>query len=169
MHFEELARCTLEAAARDLLPSFMAPGTRPQGEHHRIAAVIGFSGDHLRGTFGVAANLEGLDAVRRLMGASEGPGAAEDAIGELANLIIGQLKRSWSKQGALITISTPLVVRGLAIEICGLTERHWTCLNLAAGERQLSLWIDAHPGEELALGAGEDQAASLDQGQALLF
>ena len=83
--------------------------------------------------------------------------------------LIGQLKRTWSKHGALITISTPMVVRGLAIEVCGVGEGHWTSLCLSDARHQVSLWIDAHPSEQLTLSEGEAEVGALEQGEAMLF
>jgi CheY-specific phosphatase CheX len=169
MNFQELAQRSLAEAAQELLPNLGPSQASTRGSLHRVAAIIGFFGDDLRGTFGIAANAAGLEGVRSRMGASGAAGAAEDAIGELANLLVGHLKRLWSRHGALISISTPMVVRGLSIEVCGIGQGDWASLCLMGNEQQLCLWVDAHPEPNLRLTEATPAGNELEQGEALLF
>lgn len=169
MNFQELAQRSLAEAAQELLPTLGASQTSANGSLHRVAAIIGFFGDDLQGTFGIAANAAGLEGIRNRMGASGAAGASEDAIGELANLIVGHLKRLWSRHGALISISTPMVVRGLSIEVCGIGQGDWASLCLLSNEQQLCLWVDAHPEPSLTLTEASAAGNELVQGDALLF
>jgi len=89
MNFELLARQTLTDACSALIPAADEGAAQGQSDELGIAAVIDFSGDDLRGTLGVAASAGGLERVRLQFGAPETKHGAADALGELANLILG--------------------------------------------------------------------------------
>ncbi len=169
MRFNSLARRALTEACTVLIPPAAEQGVSTGAEGLSIAAVIGFSGNHLRGTLGLAASASGLERVRRHLGGCETKLGAADALGELANLILGQIKREWSRYGVLVTLSTPLVMRGLAIEVCGRAEGHWFEHLSGVGADCVTVWLDAHAEHELNV---EDEPADvglLSGGDALMF
>lgn len=164
MHIQQLAEIALQEACQALLPA-----VQPQGnavEPLCIAAVIGFAGDDLRGTFGVAANPGGLQRVHQHLGG--GNGTAEDALGEMANLLIGNLKRSFTRYGQLITISPPLVIRGINIEICGQRPTRAEFTSEAPGDR-VTVWVDCDAAGELVVQEVAGSGDVVAEGEALLF
>jgi hypothetical protein len=164
MQIQQLAELALQEACQSLLP---AAQPQPSADQPLcIAAVIGFAGDALRGTFGIAADVGGLRRVHQHLGG--GSGAAEDALGEMANLLIGNLKRSFSRYGLLITISPPLVIRGIAIEICGQRPTRAELVSQARGDR-LTVWVDCDMVGELELQEVAGGGDVVAEGEALLF
>ncbi len=169
MNFEQLARLALTNACTQLLPSPADQPAHVRPDELRIAAVIGFTDDHVRGTLGVAASIGGLERVRRHMGAPHTKNGAADALGELANLVLGHIKREWSRYGALVTLSTPLVIRGVAIEICGRGAGHWFEHASGVGGDRLVVWMDVHVDSEPALLAEPTDVGLAAGGDLLLF
>jgi CheY-specific phosphatase CheX len=169
MNFELLARQTLTEACSALIPAADESAAQGQSDELCIAAVIGFSGDDLRGTLGVAASAGGLERVRRQFGAPESKLGAADALGELANLILGQMKREWSRYGVLATLSTPLVMRGLSIEVCGRSDGNWYEQHSGLGADRVTVWLDAHAEAGLQVEREPIDSGLVHGGDALMF
>ncbi len=166
MNIQELATTSLTAACEALLPAATIDGSGEGAEPLRIAAIIGFTSDDVRGTFGVAADVRGLERVRKHMGA--GDVGAEDSLGEMANLLAGHVKRSFAACGQNVTITPPLVLRGLAIEVCGSRGARAEFVSRSTTDR-VTVWLDCDSPEGLQLQATEACGTVVGEGEALLF
>lgn len=168
MRFDALAQDALRSACSRLLPPIevAAPSGQPE---LCIAAIIGFAGEGVRGTLGITSSETGLRRVARSFGADGDPRQAEDSLGELSNLVLGDVKRTFLSYGVTITLATPLVVRGRAIEICGREGAHWFEVTSEQGVDRVSAWLDAHVDGELEVAAEPVESTSIGQGDALLF
>jgi len=169
MNFELLARQTLTDACSAHIPVVDEGAACGRSGELCIAAVIGFSGDYLRGTLGVAASADGLERVRRHFGAPDTRLGAADALGELANLVLGQVKREWSRYGVLATLSTPLVMRGVSIEVCGQSDEHWYEQQSGVGADRVTVWLDAHAEDGLEVEPEPVDSGLMNGGDALMF
>ncbi|MEL6715067.1 MAG: chemotaxis protein CheX, partial [Planctomycetota bacterium] len=171
--FDSLTRDAVGEAVRDLVPQARAD-VDASGALTAVA-VIGFAGDEVRGTLGLAASRPGLARVAREAGVDpDDPLAAHDSLGELANFVVGHVKRCWARRGVHATLSTPLTLRGVAIEVCG-AER---CANGTgafvmalsnAEETGIHVWLDYHCPREVVLLEDDSIEQVADQGDALFF
>ncbi|MEO0661542.1 MAG: chemotaxis protein CheX, partial [Planctomycetota bacterium] len=90
--FDSLTHEAVGEAVRDLVPPVDAQNDT-SGPPTAVA-VIGFAGDEVRGALGLAASRSGLERVARAAGVDPDDRlAAHDSLGELANLIVGHVKR----------------------------------------------------------------------------
>lgn len=176
MDFSQLAQAALDGACGSLLPSleaqFLAAGGNRSSNSPElcIAAVIGFAGADVRGTLGIAASADGLARVNRHLGGAAAGADAHDALGELANLVLGHVKRHWSRHGVDVTIATPIVVRGLAIEICGARDSAtWSEYTSAHGPDRVQVWLDSRAAETLAVASEPCDDGVISEGETLLF
>lgn len=86
----------------------LSPGpSQDHGDGFLMCAVIGFSGDHVRGSLMLASTGEPL-------GGSHPTGATGERawIAELSNQLLGRIKNRVLAHGATICVATPLVLRG---------------------------------------------------------
>ena len=168
MQFDNLAAKSLRKACLDLIPE-PEPHEPCDSQEYRFAAIIGFSGDHVRGTLGLTTTTGGLRRVSKYLGAEDCPSGAEDSLGELSNQLLGHMKRSFTAHGVLITMATPLVVRGSTIEICGRTQGRWFQEVSAKDNDQVTVWFDAHVDENISISAEAIECGMANQGDAILF
>jgi CheY-specific phosphatase CheX len=168
MEFADLGRRSLDEACSDLLSSWTGHDN-PTAHEHRVAAVIGFCGDRLRGTLGVATCSGALLRLLREFGSDTSHGDPEDCLGELANLVLGHMKRTWSQYGVEVSISTPLVVRGLAIEVCGQDHKNWIQIQLRQGPDRISIWLDAQAEPGLVVQDEPNVAGLVSGGESIMF
>lgn len=168
MDFDLLAKDALDSACSRLVPDVEAGGIAGDPELC-IAAIIGFAGEGLRGTLGITTTETGLRRVARSFGAHVDPRQAEDSLGELANLLLGDIKRTFTSYAVSITLATPLVVRGRAIEICGRAGARWFETTSEEGADRLTVWLDAHVDDTLEVAAEPVENATIGSGDALLF
>lgn len=167
MNFDTLATDSLRQAFQDLVPP---PKPHEGGEQeYCIAAIIGFSGDHVRGTLGLTTTTAGLRRISTELGASDCPSGAEDSLGELSNHLLGHLKRTLASHGVLITLATPLVVRGNAIEICGRAQGQWFSEVSALDGDEVTVWLDAHVEDGISISTETVDCGMASQGDAILF
>src|SRR5262245_21945203 len=72
-----------------------------------FAAVIGFTGEALRGTLLLAPECAVLERTQQVAGSSN-----RDWVGELANQLLGRVKNHLLRYGVEIHVTIPLVLRG---------------------------------------------------------
>lgn len=174
IQLHQLASESLDEACQALIP----PGASQTDEAREPslcrAAVLGFAGDQIQGTLGLAASEAGLIRVFE-SGGGEGPfdeeaeKRAEDSLAELSNLILGRLKRTWLRRGIEITLATPLVIRGLAIEVRGGAGNCWTTSASEVGSDRVTAWLDLHGDESLEVSAVDIESDMVSEGETLLF
>jgi|GEM_PF-5841578 len=172
MELDELVSQALDDACTSLVP---APGSSvcaatPRDAELRLASIIGFSGDRLRGTLGIAASAAGIRRIAAHFGIDDrNERGVADSMGELSNLVLGHVKRSFSRRDVLITISTPLVVRGVAIEICGREDGNWYERSVSCDDDQVRVWLDLSVDEGFAVGEEQCSDGMVSEGETLLF
>lgn len=98
--------------------------------------ILGFSGDELRGSVVLAATSQTLSDSNPVAG-----GSARDWIAELVNQFLGKLKLSLMARNVIISLATPVVLRGehLSLESRGPVVPLW--FERPNGDI-LGLWLD---------------------------
>ena len=145
--------------AYDLRPS-SSPGTRETLDI-KVAAIIGFAGDKLRGSVMLSMSDRALQHTKQTPGES-----VEDWVGELTNQLAGRLKNRLLGYGLDVAIATPLVIRGNRISPC--VDGETGPLTWAFDKGDAYAWIDCDfkQGVEF-VETGAVEVAS--EGEALMF
>jgi chemotaxis protein CheX len=113
------------------------------GETH-IAGAVGFVGR----VSGVAYIFTGLSFARRITEAEiEGDEMVNDAMGEMANMLVGHIKSRITDRGMPCVLTIPSVVRGshFSVEPTTSSEGHVYCF--AAGTNRIFIQFLLKPGE----------------------
>ena len=136
----------------------------------QCAAVLGFSGDLLKGVVGIVAEYPVLEESRRvLLGAVGSRGDVHDWAGELSNQLVGRLKNRLLKRGEAIHLATPMVLRGLQLEVRG-SERPPVVHGYKTQHGQVWIWLDADVAPEATLDlVPETDDDALDEGGMMMF
>jgi len=135
-------------------------GVPAEGASAQCAAVLGFSGDELRGVVGIVSDYAVLEESRRtLLGSVGTRGDVHDWAGELSNQLLGRLKNRLMKLGHTIHLATPMVLRGLQLEVRG-AERPPIVHGFRTQHGKVWVWLDA----DLADGLVLDEVAAPDEG-----
>jgi len=144
MNFEQLARFALTNAADGLIPPPPAEPAHVRPDELRAAAVVGFTHERVSGSFAIAASLGGLERVRAHLGAGRDRECIPDALGALANLLMGHIQAEWRRHGVAVECSTPVVVRGVTLGIGGCKTGRWLEHASGVGGDRVVLGIDVH-------------------------
>lgn len=166
MTFDELVETSLLEACQSLVPS-PRQSSGASDETFRFAAVIGYSGDNVRGTLGVSATASGIERLCVHNGLDTDLQFG-DALGELANHLLGRVKRSFDRYEVSISISTPIALRAVSIEVCSTTELRREFLSEQDGDRIL-VWIDSQPDADLRLAESPTDDDWISSDEPLLF
>lgn len=177
MKLATLAQNTLDDAGRSLLPALPAAAesaTADDAAELCRAAVLGFAGEKVRGTLGIATSAAGLARIVEHTGTSADEVTcdrthAEDSLAELSNLLLGYIKRAWERRGLQVTMSTPLVIRGLSIEVCGDGDNQWFSTESSVGSDRITAWLDVHYDAELEVPDEDLESDCMAEGEPLLF
>lgn len=159
-------QASLTTACESLLPELTTGSGNPEAEQLQIAAIIGFTGDNLRGTLALATDHAGLQAICENLGASTDQAA--DSLGEMTNLIAGHVKRRLANLGELVEITPPTVVRGVTIEVCGGSDLQRAEHRTGTDGNSTVAWLDYDATDELTL-VENASSDSMDDGEMLLF
>lgn len=169
MEFNTLAQESLDQACDSLLPTPLEGLAASDEEGLRMAAMIGFAGDQVRGTLGVAASSAGIERLKASLGPASRDQDLADSLGELSNLLLGHVKRTWGRRGIDITLTTPIVMRGVHIEVCGQGEESWFETNSIVGPDRMTAWLDIHLTESLEVQEESFDNEVVSEGETLLF
>lgn len=148
MDFIRSARHDFEDACSRLLPPHgdvrREPAPRSRGRiGFACSGVIGFAGETIRGTLGIAATDEGARRLlRSMVGPDADPTACADALGELANMVLGDLKRTWVRRGVDIACSLPVLVRGTVLDVVGRSDATWSQFGSLGAHDDYTAWLD---------------------------
>jgi chemotaxis protein CheY-P-specific phosphatase CheC len=104
--------------------------------------------------------------VREHLGAGEAQ--AEDSLGETANLIAGHLKRGLARYGQVITITPPIVVRGVTIEVCNTGESCRAEHQSKTDDQNIVAWLDYESAKDIELVEVPDDE-TVAEGETLFF
>lgn len=164
MDIRELTETSLRSACESVLPT--EDEAAGNGEQLCVAAIVGLSGDQVRGTLVLAASDGGLSLVRKHLQAGEA--LAEDSLGETGNLLAGHLKRSLATYGQVVTITPPIVVRGVTIEVCNSALVQRVQCDHLGGDSRMSVWLDYEAAPDIELSEQPDDS-QVAEGDALFF
>lgn len=159
-------QASLTSACESLLPELATTAGQPAAEQLQIAAIIGFTGDNLRGTLALATDRAGLQAICDKLGASTEQAA--DSLGEMTNLIAGHVKRRLCNLGEVVEITPPTVVRGVTIEVCGSSDLQRAEHRTGTDGNSTVAWLDYDSTDELTFVENAD-SDSMNDGEMLLF
>jgi len=107
-----------------------------------VVAVIGFAGDHLRGSLVLTAGVGSIEQWKQPFGAVDENTDACDMLGELANMVLGRLKGKLLGEGLPILMSTPTSARGPSVVLMR-TDRPEQQLEFNGEGWRLSARVDA--------------------------
>ena len=157
-HCEEL----FKLYGLELVQTKQAPQT---GGALLYCGVIGFSGDHIRGSLAVAGSGGILIASNPTPG-----GAARDWVAEIANQLMGHVKSRLLGFSVEVYMSTPIVLRGERLALETRDSTHPVVFTNPQGKGEMVLWVDVETTPEFTMSESENTALSgLDGGETLMF
>jgi hypothetical protein len=109
-----------------------------------MSGVIGFVGKNVRGTCLLAGNDAPLEA------SCPPGGQLRDWVGELANQLVGRLKRKLLARGVEVALTTPLVLSGVRLQ--PLPRGRLTPSVLRASQGDVLVWIEVDVDQGFSLG-----------------
>jgi hypothetical protein len=158
---EPLLRKHLLECAREIFAAYsvsfgdeLPEGETSESREGKLAAVIGFTGDSMRGALAFVASEHLLGTLYPIP--SQQPSEAEvaDWAGEFVNQLLGRLRNRLLPRGIEIHVSMPKVMAAAALRLTGTATAQACNLRFYAGpERsQVEIWFDAliAPGVDLA-------------------
>ncbi|MEO7112159.1 MAG: chemotaxis protein CheX [Polyangiaceae bacterium] len=132
-----------------------------------VVAIIGFAGEHLRGSLVLTARASSVECWRGPFGNIDASADERDILGELANMVLGRLKGKLLAEGLPILMSTPTTARGPAVMLAR-SGRPEELLAFAGEGWTISARIDA--AFDAAFGLQEEPTAVAAQaGDVMLF
>lgn len=131
----------------------------PESEEIMFSGVMGFVGDHVRGTCLLAAPQGTVEA------AAPKGAHARDWVGELANQLVGRLKAKLMARGATIALSTPVVLRGVRLSPLPRTDVAPVVFESVTG--RVLVWLEVEIEADFEL--GEERALKANEGELLVF
>lgn len=133
-------------------------------------AVIGFSGDEMRGSMGLAVDPKLIAKLHQTMLGTPGDRRSQcDLLGELANQCLGRLKSRLGQYAVVINITTPMVLRGIEIAVAGDSDTLHLAFDTDAGGVAVWLEADIADGLELIEVAEEEMTSGLAASEMFLF
>jgi len=139
-----------------------AEGAADYGE----LAIIGFSSDGIRGALGMAIDrrLTGIAAEAAMLAT----GDSDDFIAEASNQLLGRLKNKLLRYGSVLSLSTPMVLRGVAIHPAGPV---WTYAFKTTDGLGLTIWLDVRTdaGFELSEVEHVEDESAAREGELMIF
>lgn len=124
-----------------------------------FSGVMGFVGDNVRGTCLLAA------PHGTVLAAAPKNAGARDWVGELANQLVGRLKAKLMARGALIALSTPVVLRGVKLSPLPRTDVEPVVFQSTSGK--VLVWLEVEIDSDFQL--GEERALQASEGELLVF
>lgn len=130
-------------------------------------AVIGFSGDSIRGTVGVAASEEVIDATFGEEAGDISTVMRLDSLGEIVNQLMGRLKNQFYRQGVDVTIATPLAFRGLRITVGGTLQDTFLRWDFSTPQGSIVAWLDCYSEPDLVFEERDEEVS--EEGSLIFF
>ncbi len=108
-----------------------------------LIAVIGFSGDTMRGALGVTAPSRAIAALHPLAGARAlAEEDLEDWLAELANQLLGRIKGGLLAHGVTLWTAAPVLLRGISLRIESRSFEGLRAYSFVGAAGRLVVWID---------------------------
>jgi CheY-specific phosphatase CheX len=138
------------AAAKELLEGYMVPAkllAEPWVETDEVlySGVMGFIGEHIRGTCLLAA-----PTVTILASAPENA-RSRDWVGELANQLVGRLKSKLLARGTTIALTTPIVLSGVRLQPLPRSSALPSIVDTPSG--RVLVWLEVEVASTFKLGS----------------
>ncbi len=169
MKIQQLLEQALPSVTCALLADYgltLEPG-RPQLAQR--AAIIGYSGEKMRGALGLAMTREVLDEAHcAVMGHPPSPQQADDLLAELSNQLLGRMKSTLLDYGLEIYLSTPMVLRGLSLSVSSAGKLPLLIRSFKTPQGPVSVWLDAVYDARLEAACAPD-AERLREGDQVFF
>jgi hypothetical protein len=155
-----LAKHLLECA-RDIFAAYSVAivddakeGTGAENRDEKLAAVIGFSGENMRGALAFVASERLLRELYPIPGRQPSEAEVSDWCGEFVNQLLGRLRNRLLPRGVEIHVSMPKVMAASHLRLTGTATVQACNLTFRAGpdRAEVELWFDARiePGVDLA-------------------
>jgi CheY-specific phosphatase CheX len=132
-----------------------------------VVAIIGFAGEHMRGSLVLTARASSVERWRGPFGNIGATADERDMLGELANLVLGRLKGKLLAEGLPILMSTPTTARGPAVMLAR-SGRPEEQLAFAGDGWSISARVDAAFDDAFGL-QEEPIAVAAQAGDVMLF
>lgn len=162
----------LVEAAAELLEGLGMSAEPARADEDDLAAVIGFTSEHLCGNLLLRAQESFVERTRsQLMGGRASTHAERcDWVAELSNQLLGRIKNKLISRGVSIAMTTPSVIEGRNISISRppSTEKHLR-FHLETGTGPLWAWLDLEVQPTLALLATNAVDDVVSEGDVLMF
>jgi chemotaxis protein CheX len=143
--------------------------------HETILSVIGFGGDHLRGSLVVAASNGVIRATHPAAG-QDGAALSDDELrdwaGELANQLLGRIKTKLLARGIVIQMSTPTTISAIQIRLGaarGENDSEPRTFEVAGERAQVRFEALAEPGVSLCDEQPRSDDSAAEEGSMLIF
>ncbi|MED5374316.1 MAG: chemotaxis protein CheX [Myxococcota bacterium] len=170
MKIPELLRQSIPEVTSALLEDHEIVLQKAGPQPTRRAAVIGFSGDLVKGSLGLAVEPELLEfAHARLMGRSPNARESDDFLSELSNQLLGRIKTVFLRYGVEIYLSTPMVLRGINISVSPGPHSNLVPAHFSTFVGPVSVWIDAQHAPELDVHEVEQAEDVMVEGELMFF
>jgi len=169
--------------ARAVLACDLAEATHAMFEHYgctleegtgdgnnELVTVIGYSGDELRGALGLSVSNELLESLHIAMLGQPGTQRQHvDLLGELSNQLLGRIKTILGRYALTITITTPMVLRGVKVTVYGVPQLIEQSYVTDRGA--VHIWLDAEiqDGLELVEVAEEEMTSGMMCSEMFMF
>jgi hypothetical protein len=176
---EPLLRNHLLECARDIFAAYsvtiageLPEGTEIESREGKLAAVIGFTGESMRGALAFVASERLLRVLYPIPSQEPSEEEVADWSGEFVNQLLGRLRNRLLPRGVEIHVSMPKVMAASHLRLTGTATVQACNLRFSAGpdHSQVELWFDAliAPGVDLA-SIAPSAPTPAKEGEHLLF
>jgi chemotaxis protein CheX len=163
MNRDDLLRERLTEKARELFSAYGVTCTEvtERTDEDQLCAVLGFTGDTLRGSVVVVATAAALTASNPIAG-----GSPSAWVSELTNQLVGRFKNDLLRYGVDVMMSIPVVLT--AKRIVAVSGHEIRPIQLGVGAGTLTMWLEAEGDAQLAEIPMPDQQVAAE-GDLMLF
>lgn len=163
MNRDELLCERLTEKARELFSAYGVTCTEATDatDEDQLCAVLGFTGDTLRGSVVVVATANALTASNPIAG-----GSPSAWVSELTNQLVGRFKNDLLRYGVDVMMSIPVVLT--AKRIVAVSGHEIRPIQLGVGAGTLTMWLEAEGDAQLAEIPMPDQQVAAE-GDLMLF
>lgn len=134
-------------------------------------AIVGFAGDNIKGSLGVAADWQVLSAFLTKLqpGAEITNSMMLDTLGEIANQVLGRVKNTFASHSVEVSMTIPMVVQGLRLTIAGSRQELFLQHNLDTANGLVSIWMDVKSTDDIEFIELKPEEQSSEEGDMMLF
>lgn len=153
--------------------SFAAQDKATVAESASYAAIIGYSGDQIKGSlvFSCEKNLLAISHPNLAMGMPVEDQDLNDWIGEIANQLLGRVKNKFSASGLKCSMGTPTVMVGQALNVTEPKEGFMECISFKGPHQTVRVYFIAviDPSVSVESLSPKAESAAAAEGDSFLF